>query len=295
MNDLLPASHEFMTVRELAELLRIKERKVYDLAASGEVPCSRATGKLLFPTAEIRAWINGAKSGGVGPLVDRPAIFLGSHDPLLDWAIRQSRCGLATFNDGSLDGLKRFQSGEGIAAGLHLYDASEDRWNVPAASQAAKDTNAVLVKFASRNRGLVYRPDDQNPKQIADIAGRRMAPRQHESGTWNLFVELALSNGLDTGSIDYAPVARTEDDAVQMVQQGEADVTFGLQSIADMYGLGFLPVVEEQFDILIDRKAWFDAPMQKLLQFFETDQFKHRAESFSGYDSTGIGAVVWNA
>ena len=36
---------EFLTVRELAAFLRVKERKVYSLAASGEIPCSRATGK----------------------------------------------------------------------------------------------------------------------------------------------------------------------------------------------------------------------------------------------------------
>ena len=40
---------QYLTTKELAELLRLKERKVYDLAAAGEVPCTRATGKLLFP------------------------------------------------------------------------------------------------------------------------------------------------------------------------------------------------------------------------------------------------------
>ena len=52
----------YLTTKELADLLRIKERKVYDLAASGKVPCSRATGKLLFPAAEIRAWIETSRS-----------------------------------------------------------------------------------------------------------------------------------------------------------------------------------------------------------------------------------------
>src|SRR6056297_3463205 len=97
--------HDYLTVKELAELLRLKERKVYDLAASGAVPCSRATGKLLFPAHEIRAWIESAQSGGgdaQGPVSKpRTPIMLGSHDPLLDWAIRQSGCGLATLHDGS--------------------------------------------------------------------------------------------------------------------------------------------------------------------------------------------------
>jgi excisionase family DNA binding protein len=86
---------EYLTTKELAGLLRIKERKVYDLAASGQVPCSRATGKLLFPRRAVEAWIASKSSG---PVVEtsRPDVFLGSHDPLLEWSLRESRCGLAT-------------------------------------------------------------------------------------------------------------------------------------------------------------------------------------------------------
>ena len=58
---------DFLTVRELAALLRVTERKVYDLAATGQVPCNKATGKLLFPEAEVRAWIARAQSGGAAP------------------------------------------------------------------------------------------------------------------------------------------------------------------------------------------------------------------------------------
>ncbi|MEX0340492.1 MAG: helix-turn-helix domain-containing protein, partial [Arenibacterium sp.] len=52
---------DYLTTRELADLLRIGERKVYDLAANGEVPCVRAVGKLLFPRAEITAWLNASR------------------------------------------------------------------------------------------------------------------------------------------------------------------------------------------------------------------------------------------
>jgi len=97
---------EYLTTRELAELLRIKERKVYDLAASGDVPCSRAMGKLLFRRREIDAWLARSRSGGVSTgTVQRPNVLLGSYEPILEWALRESRCGLATFLDGSLDGL----------------------------------------------------------------------------------------------------------------------------------------------------------------------------------------------
>ena len=137
---------EYLTTRELAELLRIKERKVYDLAASGEIPCSRAMGKLLFPRRAVDAWLVGGGSGLTRPTRQAPAVFLGSHDPLLEWALRESRCGLATFFDGSLDGLHRFNDGEGIASGLHLFDPTTKDWNVPIVRRRFADRPVVLVE-----------------------------------------------------------------------------------------------------------------------------------------------------
>lgn len=299
MTDLAFPEHEYLTVRELAALLRLKERKIYDLAASGEVPCSRATGKLLFPAAEIRAWIDRARSGGGGQVLPgvaaRPPIVLGSHDPLLDWAIRQSRCGLASYYDGSLDGLDRFVRGEGIAAGLHIHDATSDGWNVPAVSERAAGQNAVLIGFAARSRGLVYRTDDVAPAGLADLAGRRFVPRQPESGTETLFRELAAREGLAPGALDLADVARTEDEAVEAVRRGDADVTFGLEAVARSYGLAFLPILREEFSLLVDRKAWFDPPMQTLMAFCAGEAFARRAQAYGGYDTAGLGAVLWNA
>lgn len=289
--------HEYLTVRELAELLRLKERKIYDLAASGEVPCSRATGKLLFPAVEIRQWIEGAKSGGsASPRTKpRPPILLGSHDPLLDWAVRQSRCGLATYYDGSLDGLTRFERGEGVIAGLHVYDAASDSWNVPAASSAASGQNAVLVSFAARRRGLVFRADGPAPKGIEDLAGLRVVPRQPESGTDRLFREMAAKAGIKPGQLEETEVARTEDDAVEIVRRGEADAAFGLEAVARAYGLMFTPVIQEHFALLVDRKAWFDPQIQALLAFCATNGFRDRAAAYGGYDISNWGKVLWNA
>ncbi|MFP7674542.1 substrate-binding domain-containing protein [Marivita sp. S0852] len=291
--------HEYLTVKELAALLRLKERKIYDLAATGAVPCSKATGKLLFPADEIRNWIEQAKSGGPPDAgakpVARPPIVLGSHDPLLDWAIRQSRCGLASYYDGSLDGLERFARSEGMAAGLHIHDAKSDLWNVPAVSDQAANQNAVLISFATRRRGLVYRAGTDGPTDLADLAGRRIVPRQPESGTDTLFRELAAKDGLDLQSLDFADVARTEDEAVETVRRGDADAAFGLEAEALGYGLEFLPIIEEQFALLVDRKAWFDPPFQTLLTFCTSAVFTARAQAYGGYDTTEFGTVIWNA
>lgn len=285
---------EFLTVRELAELLRLKERKVYDLAASGAVPCSRATGKLLFPAREVRDWIARSGSGGATEASPRPPIVLGSHDPLLDWALRASRCGLASFYDGSHDGLARFARGEGIAAGLHIRDPETGAWNVPAVTRAEGMGGAVLVRFARRQRGLVSRADAPALAGLADLTGLRFAPRQPESGAHDLFSALGKAEGIDPDDITLTDVVRTEDDAVGAVQRGEADATFGLMAVARSFGCAFTPVIEEEFALLVDRKAWFDPPFQSLLAFCRTAAFTDRATAFGGYDLAGLGEVLWN-
>ena len=147
-----PPMSEYLTTKELAELLRIKERKVYDLAASGQVPVSRAMGKLLFPRAAITQWIAANATGlAVAPEPStRQNVFLGSHDPLLEWALRESRAGLATFFDGSLDRIERFAASEGIATGLHVLDANRtlERAKVRRAQTAAQAQAAAAAAAA---------------------------------------------------------------------------------------------------------------------------------------------------
>lgn len=288
---------EFLTVPELAALLRIKERKVYDLASSGEVPCSRATGKLLFPEREVRAWIARAGSGWGQPAAQpRPAIFLGSHDPLLEWALRQSRCGLATFFDSSLDGLARFRAREGLAAGLHLWDASRQDWNVPQVAADCAGENAVLIGWATRRRGLVLRPEMAGRiARLGDLGGLTIVPRQEKSGAEVLFRSLLAEAGLGPEAVTRTQPALSETDAVLSVARGDADAAFGLEAVARPFGLDFVALVEERFDLLVDRAAWFEPPLQRLMTFCRGEDFAARAADLSGYSLAGFGDVRWNA
>ena len=282
----------YLTVPELADLLRIKERKVYDLAASGEVPCARATGKLLFPRDEVEAWL-AASSEGLAQR--RPQVFLGSHDPLLEWALRQSRSGLATRFESSRDGLAAFARREGVATGLHLR-AGDGTWNRADAVAHARDSDAVLVAWARRSRGLVIRAEDEGRiTGPADLSGRRLARRQDGAGTEELWAQLLDERGFAAGSIGDGGLYLSEADAVAAVAEHEADAAFGLQSVSGGAGLAFVPVIEEHFDLLVSRRDWFEEPFQTLLAFVASDTFRQRARRMGGYDVGDIGRVLWNA
>lgn len=287
---------KYLTTKELADLLRIKERKVYDLAASGDIPCTRATGKLLFSQRAIEEWLGQHSFPAPAELAaDPPVVFLGSHDPLLEWSLRQSQCGIAVYFDGSLDGLDRFDRREGVATGLHVYDAEEGVWNVPFVAKRFSGRRVVLVQWVMRQRGLILAPHlDGTVQDIGGLAGLTLVPRQSESGTNSLASHLLQQAGLDADKIKWAEPARTEVDAALSVADGKADATLGLQSVARQYRLPFVPLVEEPFDILVCRRQWFEEPFQKFMTFCQSPEFAARATEMGGYDTSRTGTVRFN-
>jgi len=277
----------FLTTKEVASLLRVKERKIYDMAAASEIPHRRITGKLLFPADEITAWIEGTALGGAEP---RPDICAGSHDPLLDWAARESSSGLATLFDGSLSGLSRFKAAKAVACGLHLPEAGG--WNIETVTQQGV-TDCVLIAWAMRVQGLIVAAGaEETISGVETIGNRRVVLRQPGAGARELYERMTV--GLDMSEAQILPqTARTETDAALAVASGEADVAFGLKTVADQYRLGFVPMAEEQFDLLIDRRSYFSQPVQCLFAFARTDPFRAKAESLGGYDIGRLGEVRW--
>ncbi len=287
---------EYLTTREVAALLRVKERKVYELAAAGEIPCRRLTGKLLFPRLAIESWLSGKSQDAPRGRTAAPAVIAGSHDPLLDWAIRESGSQLATLFDGSLDGLDRVGSSQAIAAGMHVYEPASGEWNVAHVEEQLADRPVVLIEWARRRQGLILSPGAANDvKTVGDLRGRRLVQRQAAAGAGILLHHLMETQAVPMDEVDLLPeLMRTETEAAAAVALGRADAAPGLEAMARQFGLAFLPTIEERFDLLVDRRAWFEPPMQRLLAFCRSAEFAAKAGELGGYDLTDHGRVRWN-
>jgi len=291
---------DFLTTHELATLLRVKERKIYDLVAKGEIPFKKVTGKLLFARSEIEGWIGGGKAETPREHVGAstrafPAVAVGGHDPLLEWALRQSGSGIATFLDGALDGLRRATAGDCIVAGLHIPEG-EGEWNVGAVAERFAGEPWVLIEWARRRRGLVVRRGlGRVPRRLAETRGLRFQSRQPEAGSQLILKRLLAREGL--GQSDLTPTEgceRTESDLAQAIATGRADVGLGIEAAARQYGLDFVPLVEERFDLLVWRRAYFEPPFQRFIRFCGTDALREKADSLGGYDVSGLGTVHFN-
>ncbi len=298
--------HDFMTTREVADYLRIKQRRVYELVRRRAIPCTRVTGKWLFPRALVDIWLAeraaqecGLQGGLAGPArVQAPPVVAGSHDPLLDWAVRESGCGLALLPGGSLDGLKRFAGGEAQVAGLHLWDAASETFNLPAVSATLPLEGLLLIQWAWRSQGLVLAAG--NPAGVTgleDLAGKRVTVigRQPAAGSHLLLAQLLERANLAPEDLDFAAeTAGNETDLGLAILKGRAQAGLAVEAVARALKLDFLPLLDERYDLLLRRRDYFEPPFQALLAFARTEPFRARAAQMGGYDITSLGQVELN-
>src|SRR5262245_48013556 len=58
---------DLLTTDEAATYLRLSKRKLYELVANGAVPCTKVTGKWLFPKAGLDRWLAAGLRSRAGP------------------------------------------------------------------------------------------------------------------------------------------------------------------------------------------------------------------------------------
>ncbi|WP_226916674.1 helix-turn-helix transcriptional regulator [Halomonas sp. FME65] len=290
---------EFLTTAEVADYLRLKERKVYDLVRQGQIPCSRATGKLLFPRQHIDMWVLSHLEGDQALRSPLPLIVAGSQDPLLEWAVRESGSDLASLCHGSGDGLRRLMEGKAMLAGIHLLNFESGRYNEPAALGLGGVRDLIVLHWAKRQQGLLVAPG--NPlgiQTLNDISRQKatLAHRQPDAGAAQLLRYLLQRSAIEPNTLNLAAnVSLSEDDLALSIAQGEADVGLGVEAAARRQHLHFIPLIEESFDLVMHRRSYFEPAVQALISFTRQKRFIQRAGALQGYDVSGLGEVLYNA
>lgn len=294
---------EFLTTSEAAEYLRLGERKLYELVTAGAIPCSKMTGKWLFPRHELDLWVLSGLARPAGMTsADPPPIVGGSQDDLLEWALRESGSGLASLAEGTARGVERLQRGEVMAAAVHFHShrLADDADANAAALRAMPDLHdAVLVGVVRREQGLLLAPG--NPKNLHTLAdvlasGAKMAVRQPGAGAQMLLEALLLREGAgnkDLRRLD--PPCLTGPDLATAIRTGKADCGVATRAAAKSAGLDFVPLLWENFDLLMRQRSYFRPSIQALIGLFADRRFKQRAAELTGYDPAPAGHIRFAA
>jgi putative molybdopterin biosynthesis protein len=294
------AGLELLTTAEAADYLRLKERKLYELVAEREIPCTKVTGKWLFSRADLDRWLLAGmvRPAGVVP-AEPPPIVGGSHDPLLQWALSESGAGLAILPEGSEVGYRRFLKGEVIAAAIHFHDLDdpEQDANLHIVRREATLYDAVLIGFAAREQGLVVASG--NPLSLTQLRDAheqklRVAVRPEGAGAQQLLLGLLKRDGLTVGDLGGTVVAPTGPDIAQAIRSGRADCGIATRAVASAAGVGFVPLCMEHFDLLMRQRDFFRPPLQTLMKLIADPRFAGRAAELGGLDVSAAGSVRWS-
>jgi putative molybdopterin biosynthesis protein len=88
----------------------------------------------------------------------------------------------------------------------------------------------------------------------------------------------------------YDDVVKTHSDAASAVRLGQADAALGLQAAAHQYGLDFIPLFEERYDLVLPREN--ETALTPLLDYLQTVTFRNQLAALTGYNSAHSGEQI---
>ena len=290
----------FMSVKQAAAYLQVNEKKIYALVREGKIPATKLTGKWLFPRDLVDQWLLESSHGGL--LTDR-IVIAGSDDPLLFRAVTQvattlqSKALISYAATGSQLGLTLLARRRADVCGIHWGPAEQSDQRHPALlRQYVQAGDWALVRLFRREQGLLVAPGLWSAEVGVEglfQRGVRWVERQEGAGSQRFLRELVSRHDLDPADRRITGRASTEREAASLIAMGQAEVGPGVRAVANEFGLDFVPIGWEAFDLALHRGIFFRKLFQRLLDYLRGDECRRQANMLGGYDLSELGNLIW--
>jgi molybdate transport repressor ModE-like protein len=260
----------------------------------------RAKARLAPELESLASELNGEIDAVVKARREAPLRIFASHGLALgvlrDTVREDAGVTLDLQFKGSLDSLRLFSSGKCDLAGFHLPEGRHGDRLASRYRRYLDNTADQLIHVVRREQGIyTARGNPKRIKSVADLArkGIRFVNRQPAAGTRLLFDLLLEDAGVEAESIrGYRTEEFTHMAVAAMVASGAADAGFGIRAAAAQLGIGFVPVVMEDYYFAIRREGLYRAPVKALCQVLRDPGFRGRVATLPGYDAAGAGTVL---
>jgi putative molybdopterin biosynthesis protein len=303
-------SSELMNTKEVAEYLDIHEKQVYSLIKAKRIPCTRVTGKWIFPKKIIDEWIDSNAKDGLkqarkkSSQISGAILASGSNDPVLDMLLTATKKSHPDFyifsaNTGSISGLKALNAGLTDIALSHLFDPETRQYNIPYLTKYLPDIKPVVVNLFQRELGFLVLPSiAKSVEGFTSLASGKILfiNRQQGSGTRQLLDYHLQKLGIVPETIaGYENEVYTHLEVGLAILSGEAQVGIASAAVAKLLGLAFRPITSENFDMIMDQSAYFQPGLQAFIETLKSNSFKSRVEKIGGYDFVNAGKLIYSA
>ena len=228
-------------------------------------------------------------------------VVIGSHDPLLDEVgdmlhVADNDVYMSSSHVGSMGGIMAVRRGEAHAAGCHLLDTATGDYNLSFIRKYFPKGGVKLIRCVGRQQGLMVAGGNPlNIQKFSDIArtGVRYVNRQKGSGTRILTDYLCKQENLDVDAIyGYDREELTHTSVAVQIVSGSADAGMGIYSAAKLYGLDFIPICIEEYDLIVPDHAWDTPQVQQLIATLKSREFKEKVLALGGYTVENPGEII---
>jgi putative molybdopterin biosynthesis protein len=233
--------------------------------------------------------------------IDHTIVIVGSHDNTLDTLrdelkIHAPEISISSSHVGSLGGLMAIKNGVCHLAGSHLLDTGDGSYNGSYIRRYLPDREIVQVNLVLRDQGLILpKGNPKGIKGIADLAREEVSliNRQGGSGT-----RILLDYELQRHDIDPAAIkGYTDEEFTHMavavaVLSGAVDVGVGIFAAAKALNLDFIPLVQEQYDLIIPAEEFETPHLAMLMKVVKSADFQKRVDLLGGYDTSRTGQIM---
>jgi putative molybdopterin biosynthesis protein len=232
-------------------------------------------------------------------LPDNPSretvLLSGSHDLAVELLAQapKGNLDLIVMPVGSLDGLVALRQGICQIAGSHLMDPASGEFNTSYVRHLFPDREMSILTLAEREQGLLVLPG--NPRQILGIQDLvhenvTLVNRNRGSGT-RLWLDTHFQrSGIQPEQVrGYQYQVRTHTDVALAICQGRADAGLGIRAAARQFGLDFIPLFQERYDLVLAREQLENTRIHPLFEYLVSKEFRRNVEALGGYNTTRTG------
>jgi len=236
--------------------------------------------------------------------IENTIVIIGSHDNTLDLLADQVRMtqgdiGISSSHVGSMGGLMAIRKGACHMAGVHLLDIEDGTYNISYIQKYLPGEKVWVINLVMRDQGLIV--SKGNPKRITGIEDLKTKDiafinRQPGSGT-----RILLDYKLKALKISSSEIRGYENDeythmsVAVAVLSGRADAGLGIMAAARALDLDFIPVVTEEYDLVIPDRFYSTRKIQVLLDTIQSRDFKEKVTALGGYDTGNTGRVIYQS
>lgn len=313
------ATHDALTVEDVAALLNVSRSGIYALIKNGAIGSYKVGRKIRFTEAHVRDYIsrsgreprqperNGptaldetkyfdlstGRRGGEGFIICGQDLIL---DILSNFMRMHGVMALRAYI-GSYDSLVSLYHDKVSVATAHLWDSSSDDYNVPHVRTLLPGIRCTVANVTYRTQGLyVAKGNPKNIRSWSDFARDdiRMINREKGAGS-----RVLLDENLKLLDLYGSQVAGYDDEnqshlaVASAVGRGEADIAVGTEKIArQVENIEFIPMKKERYDLVVKTER-FDTPeIQTMFKILRSEKFQNEFKSIGGYDISDMGKII---